>query len=57
MVKKFFYKYKYFSTDNHSYKILTKEANELYNKILNLTNQLEKIKKENIKLKDIIKNK
>lgn len=57
MIKNIINKYKYLSTDNHSYKILSKEANILYNKILNLTNQLEIIKKENTKLKNIINNK
>ena len=53
-MKKVIIKYKYLPTDNSSYKYLCKEANELYNKILNLNNQLENIKKENIKLKNII---
>jgi len=56
-MKKVIIKYKYLPTDNSSYKYLCKEANELYNKILNLNNQLENIKKENIKLKNIINDK
>lgn len=53
-MKNFIHKFKYFSTDNHSYKVLCKEANILYNQIINLNNQLKNIKNENIKLKNII---
>ena len=54
---KHFIKFKYFPTDNSSYKHLCNEANILYNKILKLNIQLENIKKENIMLKNIINDK
>jgi|LakMenEpi03Aug12_release.lakeMendotaPanAssembly.Ray.scaffolds.fasta_scaffold6919175_1 hypothetical protein len=51
---KFITKFKYVLTDNHSYKVLAKEANKLYNENINLKNYIKILQNENDKLKSII---
>jgi hypothetical protein len=48
---KFITKFKYILTDNHSYKMLVKEANKLYNENLNLKIYIKTLQNENNKLK------
>jgi hypothetical protein len=48
---KFITKFKYFLTDNHSYKMLAKEANKLYNENINLKIYIQTLQNKNKKLK------
>jgi hypothetical protein len=45
-------KFKYLNTDNHSYKVLCKEANKLYNQNIKLQNIIIKLQNNNKKLQD-----
>ena len=48
---KFITKFKYILTYSHSYKMLVKEANKLYNENLNLKIYIKTLQNENNKLK------